>query len=703
LIVTGVLIPLNYIGAQDTQFPAQASQIPGPGEGAAARAAWLTDITRWRHERLIRIGYHDEEYKRPELAWAQHNFVAPQVMVEERYLYDPQTGKYTVDRYLDDLEKRYGGIDSVLLWPVYPNIGIDNRSQWDLTRDLPGGVPALREVVRDFHRRNVKVFFPAMPWDVGTRDPGVPYPVATAKLLAEIGADGINGDTFAGLPRTYRMASDEIGHPLVLQPELTPQSDEMLIWNNQSWAYWKFPFEPMISKLKWLEPRHMLDVCDRWARDKTDNLQFAFFNGIGYVSWENIWGIWNGITPRDAEALRRVADVERTFAKLLVSANWEPYYPVSPYGVFGTKFPGEGATLWTIVNRNEYDVRAVQLPVPEAAGTRFYDLWHGRELKPQGTTLSIDIEGHGFGAVLAIPSAAQWPALDGFLNRMREQSEKPLASFSHEWHFLPQQIVDIPATPATSKPAEDMVRIPAGEFEFQVAGIEIEGDNWSGLDVQYPWEDSPRRAHHKTLEIKPFYIDRYPVTNAAFKRFLDATHYRPADDHNFLKDWVHGTFPTGWEKRPVTWVSLEDARAYAHWAGKRLPHEWEWQYAAQGSDARLYPWGNSWDDDAVPNPYHGRDLPGPAEVDAHPRGASSFGVMDLTGNVWQWTDEFVDQHTRAAILRGGSYYRPDGSRWYFPQATKLNEHGKYLLMAPSKDRAGTLGFRCVIDSMAGIQ
>ena len=76
--------------------------------------------------------------------------------------------------------------------------------------------------------------------------------------------------------------------------------------------------------------------------------------------------------------------------------------------------------------------------------------------------------------------------------------------------------------------------------------------------------------------------------------------------------------------------------------------------------------------------------------------------MDLTGNVWQWTDEFVDEHTRAAILRGGGYYRPEGSRWYFPR-NQLNEHGKYLLMAPSKDRAGTLGFRCVIDSMAGIE
>src|SRR3954454_23174331 len=103
LIVTGVLIQLNYMRAQDTQFPAQGSQIPGAAQGAAARDAWLADITRWRHEHLIRIGYNDAEYKRSELAWAQRNFIAPQVMVEERYLYDPITGKYTVDRYLDDL------------------------------------------------------------------------------------------------------------------------------------------------------------------------------------------------------------------------------------------------------------------------------------------------------------------------------------------------------------------------------------------------------------------------------------------------------------------------------------------------------------------------------------------------------------------------------------------------------------------------
>jgi formylglycine-generating enzyme required for sulfatase activity len=89
---------------------------------------------------------------------------------------------------------------------------------------------------------------------------------------------------------------------------------------------------------------------------------------------------------------------------------------------------------------------------------------------------------------------------------------------------------------------------------------------------------------------------------------------------------------------------------------------------------------------------------GPDAVTDHPQGASPFGVMDLVGNVWQWTDVFVDQHTRAGVLRGGSYYQPQGSIWYFPQAYLLTEHGKLLMMAPSLDRSATLGFRCAQDA-----
>ena len=122
------------------------------------------------------------------------------------------------------------------------------------------------------------------------------------------------------------------------------------------------------------------------------------------------------------------------------------------------------------------------------------------------------------------------------------------------------------------------------------------------MDIAYAGEDSARRFHQQEIKINRFYIDRYPVSNTQFKAFLDATRYHPRDDLNFLKDWKNGTYPEGWANKPVTWVSLEDARAYAAWAGKRLPHEWEWQYAAQGTDGRLYPWGNEWKAAAVPVP-----------------------------------------------------------------------------------------------------
>lgn len=95
----------------------------------------------------------------------------------------------------------------------------------------------------------------------------------------------------------------------------------------------------------------------------------------------------------------------------------------------------------------------------------------------------------------------------------------------------------------------------------------------------------------------------------------------------------------------------------------------------------------------------GRTMAAPSDVGAHPKGASPFGVEDLIGNVWQMTDEVADDHTSNLILKGGSHYQPQGSHWYFPQAYKVNEHGKYLLVAPSKDRSGTVGFRCVVDGV----
>jgi formylglycine-generating enzyme required for sulfatase activity len=150
---------------------------------------------------------------------------------------------------------------------------------------------------------------------------------------------------------------------------------------------------------------------------------------------------------------------------------------------------------------------------------------------------------------------------------------------------------------------------------------------------------------------------------------------------------------------PVTYVSLNEARAYCAWAQKRLPHSYEWQYAAQGTDGRLYPWGNNDDQSRYPKQQSGNNFMGPEPVTAYtPAGDSPFGISDLVGNVWQYTDEFMDSHTRSVVLMGGSNYRPLGSLWYFPQAKRLNTHEKYMLMDDCYERAGTIGFRCLADS-----
>jgi len=700
--------------AQDTKYRPQNQQIPSPEcltlrgawEGGytpctdATHQQWLNDITHWRMERRIRVGYDDARYRMPALLWTQSSFIQPQMMVQDRYFYDPVAHKYTVDRYLDDLEKRYGGIDAVLIWPTYPNMGIDDRNQHDMIRSMPGGLAGVHQMVEDFHRRGVRVLFPMMLWDQGTHDPGKSWPDAIADIMKEIDADGINGDTQDGVPLAFSLASDKVGHTLAFEPEGSP-SDEALAWDVMTWGQYQFPFVPEVDKYKWLEARHMVNISHRWARNKTDDLQFAFFNGVGWESWENVWGIWNGITPRDGEATRRMATIERGVAPFLISDGWEPFYPTHFYGVFASRWPLDGKTVWTIVNRNEYDVAGRPISVPAQDGMRYFDLYHGEELKAErdgnNDVLSFSIEAHGFGAILASKDAPD-AKTQNLMTRMKKMTAQPLSSYSDQWKTLSQQLVDIPATKRASSTPEDMVRIAAGDYVFKVQGIEIEGFNDIGVDVQYPWEDMPRRFHEHRMHIPAFLMDKYPVTNAEFKKFLDATHYHPADDLNFLRDWKNGMYPAGWDKKPVTWVSLEDARAYAAWAGKRLPHEWEWQYAAQGGDQnRIYPWGNTWAAANVPAPDKGRTITAPDDVDAHPSGASFFGVIDMVGNVWQWTDEYTDDHTRGGILRGGSYYQPQGSIWYFPQAYRNDQHGKLLLMAPSYDRSGTLGFRCVED------
>ncbi len=217
--------------------------------------------------------------------------------------------------------------------------------------------------------------------------------------------------------------------------------------------------------------------------------------------------------------------------------------------------------MWTFINHNPYAVEGRQIEVPYSSGMRYYDLWHGEELKAEidGSTaaLSFGMGPDGFGAVLATNSATLPQPVQDLLGEMHASAAKPLAAYSDEWQPLQQHMIPIAPAKADDEARKDMVRIPGGTFHFLVHGIEVNVKDDAGLDVQDPWEDVPRRFHDHVITMPAFYIDRYPVTNAQYKAFVDASHYHPRDDHNFLRDWRDGTYPEGWGQRPVTWVSLK--------------------------------------------------------------------------------------------------------------------------------------------------
>lgn len=158
-----------------------------------------------------------------------------------------------------------------------------------------------------------------------------------------------------------------------------------------------------------------------------------------------------------------------------------------------------------------------------------------------------------------------------------------------------------------------------------------------------------------SVSVKPFFIDINEVTCEEYQKFIKET------GHRAPPKWVNGIHPSGAARKPVTGVTWDDANAYAKWAGKRLPTEEEWEFAARGTDGRLYPWGSKWqagmaNADSVSK--------GMVEV-GNFKGTSPFGAYDMVGNAWEWTASEMKVYpggklprvpaSNEKVIRGGTY------------------------------------------------
>lgn len=198
---------------------------------------------------------------------------------------------------------------------------------------------------------------------------------------------------------------------------------------------------------------------------------------------------------------------------------------------------------------------------------------------------------------------------------------------------------------------------PASGPEPQLDPVIRESDGTEAVLIPAgPFAMGPKR---RVVHLDAFYLDRMPVTNAQFHKFVSVTGYRPTDPnaHRFLAHWQGGQVPSGLENHPVANVSRWDAAAYSAWAGKRLPTEAEWEKAARGTDGRRFPWGRA--EPGLSNANFGKKYGGTTPVGQFQDGASPYGILDLAGNTWEWCEDADDPEFYA----DGPSRNPRNTRW----------------------------------------
>ncbi len=186
-----------------------------------------------------------------------------------------------------------------------------------------------------------------------------------------------------------------------------------------------------------------------------------------------------------------------------------------------------------------------------------------------------------------------------------------------------------------------------------------------------------------TVYLPDFSISRVPVTNEQYKEFVDATGHQSISTAGIWlqndgtvaeprratpKHWKDARIPVGMEKHPVVHINWHDAQAFCRWAGVRLPTEAEWEKACRGTDGWLYPWGNEPPTAVLCNFANG-NAGGIMPVGCRPKGASPYGVLDMAGNIWEWTSSLDRPYPYQAddgreapdaidvrVVRGGAFH-----------------------------------------------
>jgi len=680
-------------------------------------------------------------YEREDLKWIRNKYTMVLQAAWDHEFYDWSTGKYTLYNFLEEGKRLLGGWDVFCLWPTWPRLGVDQRNQYDLYRDLPFGLEKISEMANYSRSQSTRFFISYNPWDQSTRQED--HYKGLAQLIEHTSADGVVLDTRGKSSVELQHAADSVKQGVIMYSEgmAIPMDMPGIISGRVHNA---IVMSPPLNLNKLIKPDFAIFRVVQRNDDRIHReVAISFFNGYGteinaFAPGRPDW------LEEEYTFLGRTTMILKENSAAFLNKNWTPLVSSTRDSIWVNEWKDDEKTIYTVLSFDPDGYTGALIKAIPSPEHHYISLWNHEELELQRSGADWYLPAHieAFNKQWSntrkegsLECLARFPnILDAMISRdtllihasrgdrvviwkgmpsykgisktynpdslqlrimdlFGRYEGKIVIQLFEENSLLDERVVKtqpgkpwmiskVKHTTRVKRPFANMEEIPAGDFYFSVTN----DDHF----IPYPDYTTPEKVH-----VERFFMDEYPVTNADFYEFMISSYYQPADPVNFLKHWENGTYPQGQDNYPVVYVSLDDARAYAEWAGKRLPTEIEWQYAAQGTDGRIWPWGNEFHGTKCNNAFER-----PTPVDAFPKGMSPFNIADLVGNVWQMTNDVYDNGSYYFnIIRGGSYYNPTSSIWYVkggPQS--LNKTQMLLLVSPGFDRCATVGFRCVKDA-----
>lgn len=734
---------------------------------------WQNGLRRcFQEKKLYDVESFDESmYQRADLKWIRDTYVMHLMMAWDKDYYDIETGKFNWDAFQKRGTALYGGDDVICLWPTWPTLGIDSRNMFDMYRDVPGGLKRLRVLADTLRKHGTKFFIAYNPWDEGFERTAAPFGGDNGKnthlpelsdLIHQTSADGVVLDTRGQSSRELQQAADKVRPGVIMYSEgmAVPKDMNGIVSGRVHNALY---YPPMLNLNKLIKPDFTIyRVAEVFKEPIQREYATSFFNGYG----TEINQFAPGHPDYEDEQYRylgRTSMILRENTSVFHMPGFKPLVPTLHDSIWVNEWPGATKHIYTIFSLKPEGYLGPLMEMTPRDGWHWVDLWHHEEAVLASKAgkrvvngwldafdsrwLGTNNEGQ-VGCLAEFPVRIQcnWQA-----NKINIQSDaasikvwagnpsyekRPVMlkggnqtvnlrqSFGrYEGKIVIQafdgvELVDeafifvkpgtpvLVSTPSSTRSVatapEGMIRTPLGRFLHQTT----HGDDF----IPYP-EDLK-----EPMDIASFFIDKFPVTNEQFRKFMTATNYRPADSANFLRHWKGGAIPQGQEKYPVVYVSWEDAKAYATWAGKRLPTEAEWQFAAQTLAGNEWPWKQTRPvtrkEQYVTETLTVRTIEGispkycnlgdgePYPVGKYPAGANPLGLQDLVGCVWQLTADLYESGSyRYIMMKGGSYLKPISSVWYVQGGPRELPYRQYLLrVSQGFERNATVGFRCVVDA-----